>query len=328
VTIRIKPETIYALRDSTGRPFTDVMDRLIRHSVSVAAIPQHAVSTNARINYPDGGVDTQVSIVLPIDKRGYFGEKSVWQFKAHEEKVLKKKKLTAEIADASKSYLQDLLRAGYAYRICIADNAPAKRKTQLESWANEAIQQVAPGAPPCMVLFADDVVAWVNSFPGIAAELSGADLADFFHFETWTRQARRMTEKFVPTPESEAIWRMVQSHIQWANKPSTARLTVSGDAGVGKTRTVFEAIAALPEASPLVIYTDDEVKALEQARSAANDSDQYVIIVADYAWIELHPSWNPPCRGSKIEFGSLRSTMRLSEWITPIFDYKKSASLR
>ena len=53
MTIRIKPETIYALRDSTGLPFTDVMDRLIRHSVSVAAVSQHAVSTNARINYPD-----------------------------------------------------------------------------------------------------------------------------------------------------------------------------------------------------------------------------------------------------------------------------------
>jgi hypothetical protein len=279
--IRIKPETIYALRNSTGRPFTDVMDRLIRHSASVASVSQDAVATNARTNYPDGGVDTQVSSPLTSDKRGYFQEKSVWQFKAHEEKALTKKKLADEITDKSKTYLRELLQTGYAYRICIADNAPAKRKTQLETWANEAIQTIATGAPPCKVLFADDVVAWVNSFPGIAAELSGADLGDFFHFETWTRQARGMTRTFVPTPESEIIWKTVQNHIQWANKPATARLTVSGDAGVGKTRTVFEAIAAMPEIAPLVIYTDDELKALEQARSAANDGEQYVIIVAD-----------------------------------------------
>jgi hypothetical protein len=31
--IRIKPELIYALRDSTGRTFTELMDRLIRHAI-------------------------------------------------------------------------------------------------------------------------------------------------------------------------------------------------------------------------------------------------------------------------------------------------------
>ena len=39
--------------------------------------------------------------------------------------------------------------------------------------------------------------------------------------------------------------------------------------------------SSIHDASPWVIYTDDEVKTLEQARSAANDGDQYVIIVAD-----------------------------------------------
>src|SRR5207248_5520870 len=64
-------------------------------------------------------------------------------------------------------------------------------------------------------------------------------------------------------------------------KPASARLTVSGDAGVGKTRTVFEAIAALPEISPLVLYTNDEDKALEVARAVANQQNLYTVIVAD-----------------------------------------------
>jgi hypothetical protein len=279
--IRIKPETVYALRDSTGRALTELMDELIRHSVSVSGVAQAFVSTNLRVNYQDGGVDTQVALPLPVDKRGYFGHKSVWQYKAHEEKTLKKKKLVDEITAPSKTYLKELLQQGYAYRICIADNGPAKRKEQLETWADEAIQKIAPGAPSCKVLFADDIVAWVNSFPAIAARLSGADLADFFHFEAWTRIARHTTPTFVPTPESDAILKLVQNHVQWTTKPTTARLTVSGDAGVGKTRTVFEAIAALPEIAPLVVYVADEVKALEQATAAANDGEQYVVIVAD-----------------------------------------------
>jgi hypothetical protein len=280
--IRIKPESIYALRDSTGRALTELMDRLIRHSVSVSRTAQDCVSTNLRVNYQDGGVDTQVSTALSVDRRGYFGAKTAWQYKAHAEKSLTKAKLQAEITDESKEYLRQLLKVGYAYRICIADNAPSKRKAKLEEWLDEAIQGVSPGAPASKVLFADDIVAWVNSFPGIAAEMTGADVGGFLFFDSWARSARRRTENFVPTPESESIRATVQNHIRWTTQPRTARLTISGDAGVGKTRTVLEAIAAMLEVSSLVIYVDDEDKALEQARAAANaDDDLYVVIVAD-----------------------------------------------
>ena len=280
--IRINAESIYALRDSTGKALTKLMDRLIRHSVSVSRTAQAFVATNLRVNYQDGGVDTQVSTALSVDRRGYFDTETVWQYKAVADNTLTKAKLRGEVEGESKEYLLKLLKAGYAYRICIADNAPPERKTELEGWLDQAIQSVAPGASACKVLFADDIVHWVNSFPGIAAEMTGADQGGFLFFDSWARQARKRTETFVPTPESESIRAIVQSHIQWSTQPRSARLTISGDAGVGKTRTVFEAIAALPEVSPLVIYVDDEDKALEQARAAANaDDDLYVVIVAD-----------------------------------------------
>ncbi len=106
-------------------------------------------------------------------------------------------------------------------------------------------------------------------------------MKDFFHFATWLNRERAVTKTFVATPESAVIFESVQSHLDWKSKPTTARLTVSGDAGVGKSRTVFEAIAALPEVAPLVLYTDDEEKALELARAMANHQNLYAVIVAD-----------------------------------------------
>ena len=44
---------------------------------------------------------------------------------------------------------------------------------------------------------------------------------------------------------------------------------------------MFEAIAALPEVAPLVLYTDDEDKALDLARAMANNQNLYAVIVAD-----------------------------------------------
>jgi hypothetical protein len=81
--IRVRPEDIYALRNSTGRPFTDHLDRLIRSSASVVGVVAAAVSDNPRTNVADGGADTEVSAQATLqDRWGYFGVSSVWQYKA------------------------------------------------------------------------------------------------------------------------------------------------------------------------------------------------------------------------------------------------------
>jgi len=279
--IRIAAEHIYVLRNSTGKPFTDLLDRLIRSSAGTLGIPSSAVLDNPRTNHPDGGVDTQVTIGAQPDPWSYFNGPSTWQYKAVALKDFTDNKVKEEISGSSKDYVRSLLQEGYAYRLCIADDGPAERKTEIKALLDTEIKKVDPAAPDSIVLFASEVVAWVNTFPGIAAEMLGSSLKDFFYFATWLNRERAVTKTFVTTPESAVIFENVRSHLNWKSKPTTARLTVSGDAGVGKSRTVFEAIAALPEVAPLVLYTDDEDKALELARAMANHQNLYAVIVAD-----------------------------------------------
>lgn len=80
--IRIAAEHIYVLRNSTGKPFTDLLDRLIRSSAGTLGIPSSAVLDNPRTNYRDGGVDTQVTIGAQPDPWGYVNCPSTWQYKA------------------------------------------------------------------------------------------------------------------------------------------------------------------------------------------------------------------------------------------------------
>jgi hypothetical protein len=186
-----------------------------------------------------------------------------------------------EISGKSKNYVRSLLQEGYAYRMCIADDGPAEKKTEIKALLDAEIEKINPAAPKSIVLFASEIVAWVNTFPAIAAEMLGSSMKDFFHFATWQNHERAVTKTFVATPESVVIFENVRGQLNWKNKPTTARLTVSGDAGVGKSRGVFEAIAALPEVAPLVLYTDDEDKALDLARAMANHQNLYAVIVAD-----------------------------------------------
>lgn len=190
-------------------------------------------------------------------------------------------KLQEEINGKSKDYVRSLLQQGYAYRLCIADDGPAERKTEIKALLDAEIKKVNPTAPEAIVLFASNIVEWVNTFPAIAAEILGNSLTDFFYFTTWQNRERAVTKTFVSTTESEVIFESVRRHLDWTLKLTTARITISGDAGVGKSRTAFEAIAALPEVAPLTLYTDDEDNALDVARALVNQQRLYAVLVAD-----------------------------------------------
>jgi hypothetical protein len=252
--IRIAAENIHVLRNSTGKPFTDLLDRLIRSSTATLGIPSTAVLDNPRVNYPDGGVDTQVAEGRSGDPWGYFTGRTTWQYKAVALKDLTENKVKEEINGDNKDYVRSLIKEGYAYRLCIADDGAAKRKTDIKNLLDAEIKKINRDAPEPLVLFGSDVVDWVNTFPAIAAQMLGSTMTDFFHFATWQNRERAVTKTFVPTPESDVVLESVRRHLDWSNKPTTPRLTVSGDAGVGKSRTVLEAIAALPELSPLTLY--------------------------------------------------------------------------
>jgi len=280
--IRIKPEHVYLLRDSTGKPFSVLLDRLIRSSAEILGIPPAEVLDNPRINHPDGGVDTQVMMgAQRHDPWGYFEGPSTWQYKAVELEDLTDAKVKNEISGESKDYVRNLLKQHYGYRMCVAHDGPPERKTEIKNLLDSEIEKVDPAAPKSIVLFASDIVAWVNRFQGIVAEILGSPITDFFYFKTWLNRERAVTKTFVATPQSDVIFEKIRSHLDWNNKVTTARLTISGDAGVGKSRTTCEGIAALPEVSPLVLYTDDEENALGVAHALANQPDQYAVIVAD-----------------------------------------------
>ena len=156
-----------------------------------------------------------------------------------------------------------------------------RRETSIKALLDAEIKKVRLDAPESIVLFASDIVAWVNTFPAIAAEMLDSSMTEFFHFATWQNRERSRTKIFVDTPGSGVVFENVRSHLDWSKKPTSALLTVSGDAGVGKTRTVFEAIAALPEVAHLTLYMDDEDNALGVARAVANYPNVYAVLVAD-----------------------------------------------
>ena len=96
-----------------------------------------------------------------------------------------------------------------------------------------------------------------------------------------TAGSQSETQTFVPTDHYEGWSATMKSHLDWSRKPSEVALTIYGDAGVGKTRSVFQILDGQINQRELVLYTNHEQAAIEIATALANDGSQTAMLVAD-----------------------------------------------
>jgi hypothetical protein len=265
--------------DGTGKAFTVFMDSLLRATSAKSSIPPSDVHTNLRTNLADGGVDTQID--SGNNSVGYLTGPTIWQFKARKFCDITSAAIREEIHGESKQDARDLIRKGYAYRLCICEDAPPPDKKALQDELDRCVKEINSSSPPALILLSSDLADWVNQYPTIVARYLQVPVEKFRWHETWRASAIGETRIFVP-PEHYADWKSrVETHLDWSRKPNEVALTLYGNAGVGKTRSLFEILDRQVDQRELVLYTNDEKSAIEIATALTNDGTQNAILVAD-----------------------------------------------
>ncbi|GIK40539.1 MAG: hypothetical protein BroJett011_43720 [Chloroflexota bacterium] len=268
------------LRSPGGDRFTEFVDALIRAQGFVCSIPYAEIHTNLRTNIPDGGVDTRVSIAAVNDVvTGWLADRTIWQYKATEAKSIRPKNLRDEI---NKDYAKKCILEGYAYRFCICDELEAPKKQEWESKLTQYAQAINPNVPPAKVLAAGDLAAWAGHFPAIILRFFRPDIAGIaLHINAWRENVITYTPNFVPVSTWEPVQKDIREHINLSIPPAEVVLSIQGEAGVGKTRMVYETLAEISALENLTIYTNDEQYAQQIMRQLANDRSLNAILVAD-----------------------------------------------
>ena len=276
----ITAQNLFMLRDGTGKPFTQFMDSVLRASAARLGIRPGEVHTSLKTSVSDGGVDSQVDrggddpgarLLLP----------TMWQYKARRFGEISDAIIEDEILGPSKEYARELIRKRHAYRLCICDDAPSRDKLARQQELNRIVQQVFPTAAPALVLLASELAEWANHYPSTVAQLFGLPTEMFRYFESWRPSAIGDTPNFVASEHYRDFCAIVNAHLDWSQKPDEVALTVFGDAGIGKTRSVFEALNGEANQRELVIYTVDEEAAVGIATALTNESNREAILVAD-----------------------------------------------
>jgi len=292
----ITSSEIRSFQGSGGTPFTKLINSIIRAHAFVHSLPVSNIHTNLRTNLPDGGVDTTVQIGIDHDPVGWMDNKTVWQYKGTESRNVNLVSLREEI---SKDFVKRCIRDGYGYRFCICDSVAFETKQGWLSELNRLTREISGEAAPAKILDAEDLAVWANKFPSIILQFFRPSfVGKALHMEVWRDNALATTSTYVPVPNWEPIRASLKAHVDFAQTPVEAVIEVQGNAGVGKTRMVYEFLAGL-QADNLIIYVSDDQHASEIATELANDRSAFAILVADECSLESRYRLEERVRGHK-----------------------------
>ncbi len=281
---------------SNSTEFVRFVNALLAVQARAGGLQDAHIRLNQKDTEPDGGVDAAIDRAVPIqpDPTGRLGVPTCWQFKAcpseHiKAKVKKGQRGGQEVAlrqEVDKPHSRQLILQGYGYRYCITVDMPPVKKGKWEKWLLTAVRKINPTAPPPQVLTATDLALWANRYPALVIQFRQQLQGSFDCLEVWHREIRALTQTFVPVASWTPTAEVIRRHVDFSQSV-TSILTVQGEAGVGKTRSVCEALVGDLARQSLVVATSDEQNAIEFAKIIARDQQTQAILVADECSLDI-----------------------------------------
>ncbi len=268
---------IVPLRTPGVDRFTEFVNALIRAEAYTKDLLRCEISTTLRTNIADKGVDTEVRQQASNSFNGWMDFCTCWQYKATEYKNISEKNLREEV---NKEYAKKLIQQGYGYRFCICDAPPPNKKSEWEKILDEEITQINPNAPKPKILTAENLAEWASQYPSIIVKFFQPQFINSLAFEDWGKNITSLTSEYVEVNLWASIKQKIIDHIDFKNAPNTVILPIQGEAGVGKTRFVYETLLSIQGVKNLVLYAIDK-KALDLAYPLAREQQAKTILVAD-----------------------------------------------
>jgi hypothetical protein len=274
---KVEAAEVEHLRGPGGKIFTQFVDSLIEGEMHFHGIPSSALRTNEKTNIPDGGIDTRLVKPIPASGTGYFGKRTCWQYKAQQHRDVTKPAIVTEMR---KKHAAELISKGYRYSFCICDSLSDKKR---DSWLKTLLKEarnINKRSPEPQLLTADDLARWASDYPAVVVRFFRPHLESFFHLKSWGDSATELTQQYVVDDQTSQMRNEIMAHVDFTRKCGTVVRFLRGDAGVGKTRFVYEVLKAIDGAKHLVCYTANEEAAMRFASMSANGPGK-AILVAD-----------------------------------------------
>ena len=273
---------VFPLRTPGGDHFTEFVDSLIKAEAYIQGIPTSEISTTLRTNIGDKGVDAEVRQSASNSLTGWMSVPTCWQYKATEYRNISKTNLREEI---NKEYAKKLIEKDYGYRFCICDDLTPAKRSEWEKILDDEIVKINPSAPKSKIVTASDLARWASRYPAIIIRFFKVDLISSLSCKDWGEEIKFLTDKYLEIKTWATIKQRLIEHLNFDIACQNVVFSLQGEAGVGKTRFVYETVSSIEGADNLVIYAIDE-KALEIVYPFLRDKSAQLILVVDECLLE------------------------------------------
>ena len=274
---QISAHGIQDLQGGDGQRLAQCVDALLRTRLAEGGITQAHIHTDHK-SQQDGGVDTSIDVGDPNDPLGYTTTPTCWQYKATAHTKLRPSDIRKEI---QKDFCASLIKKGYAWRLVIPDEMGGDKHARWVQAAREEIQKLNKKAPEPLIITASALSQWVSGHPGVVLRFFPVPTGAYLDLRSWEEAIRSDTPTYVQVPSWGENAKTIRSHVELANTPKAPVLTIQGEAGVGKTRLVFETLNELGNARELVVYTESADAAEKLTYYLARTTDSHCLLVVD-----------------------------------------------
>lgn len=274
--LRLDPLRIKILPDAF---FTRLLNDLLHAEAGRRGIPPRLVDTTAKEKAPDGGVDALVAD-HPATGGDWLPEgASAWQYKSGACPPLSQ--LIAR--EFTKPEVRAAIARGDAYVFCTADSIAGPRKAKIQAAIAQLYVDLGRD-PKGRVYTGTHLGRWIAEHLGIAATYLDLAIEGWQPFAQWAA-SERLSNEFISDRSRDEFVGELRRRVDARSR----LMRVVGDDGLGKTRTVLEALreAGLTER---VLYLSDgasiDPRTFWQLRHASADGG--AILVVDECPSEVH----------------------------------------
>lgn len=256
-----------------------VLGSILEAEASLLGLGTGAFSYGQNERARDGGVDGELA--LPADAETPFptGE-TIWQFKSGSSRP----SAATEIEAASKEYARERIRSGEDYVLAWTWSPVVETQQAIEAEFRAAVEAVREDAE-VHCFFGVHIDSWLQRHPGVALLVDPTPFPAMLRREAWAGIVNQLDIPFLQDRAREALLREVAELT--APDSEGCSLHVFGNPGVGKSRAVFEALAAAG-AEERVIYAQTPAQSLKEllAWVVGRPESHLLLVVDDCSWRE------------------------------------------
>ena len=170
---------------------------------------------------------------------------SIWQYKSG--RGLNLRVLRKEL---KKIGVSRAVGSGDSYCLMSCDSIGDKRRQNFEECIEKAYGYAGQSPRYCIYPI-DQIAEWLSEYPALSAQYADLRLRGWYTFDLWI-QMQRLQNPFVYEQPRNDLIQAIRTRIEACEKT----IRVGGGAGVGKTRTVLEALNT-EDIRNLVLYHPD-----------------------------------------------------------------------